>query len=431
MKSAKENTGLPNASVLNFSRLFIFKKTYQPIGFISMGLVFFFLFFGVPPIFAGQGTAAMLGRSDGTILYEKNIDRQLVPASILKIATALAAFHYLGEDFRYKTGAGFEKSTGTLYIKGFGDPLFISEQIRPFCREITSKLHERNIQRIDRIVLDNSYFSEAIAVPGKGGSLNPYDAPTGALCANFNTVKFKWDSSNQHYASAEPQTPLLPFVMEKVRQTGLKKGRIVLDREKSRLYPCFLIRHFLKENGIRVDGRILQGTMPENLSVSISRRSDFTLDVIVRKLLKYSNNFMANQLLLTIGAKQSGPPATLQKGVKAVSDYLTGQLGLTSFKLVEGSGISRENRISCREMISIVQEFKPYHRLLRKKGNEYFKTGTLSSVRTRAGFFRGKDNTLYPFVIMVNRSGGHYQDIKQKMQRTLQDSVPISSISSN
>ncbi|MCF8044364.1 MAG: D-alanyl-D-alanine carboxypeptidase [Desulfarculaceae bacterium] len=365
----------------------------------------------------------MLARGDGTILYENNIDRELIPASILKIATSLAAFHSLGEDFRYKTTAAFEKSTGTLYIKGFGDPLFISEQIRPFCRETASKLHERSIQRIDRIVLDNSYFRDDIAVPGKSGSMNPYDAPTGALCANFNTVKFKRDSSRRDYVSAEPQTPLLPFVMEKVRQTGLKKGRIILDREKSRLYPGFLIRHFLEENGIRVDGEILQGTMPENLSVSITRRSDFTLDVIVRKLLKYSNNFMANQLLLTIGARESGPPATLEKGVKAVSDYLSGELGLASFKLVEGSGISRENRISCREMISIVQKFKPYHRLLRKKGNEYFKTGTLSGVRTRAGFFKGTDDTLYPFVIMVNRNGGHYHAIKQKMKRTLQKRI--------
>ena len=400
--------------------MFVSKRKYVAIGFIPIGLVLFFWFFGVPATFAAQGTAAMLSRDDGTILYEKNIDRQLVPASILKIATALAAFHYLGEGFRYKTGAGFEKSTGTLYIKGFGDPLFISEQIRPFCSEIASTLDQQHIQRIDRIVLDSSYFSDGIAVPGKSDSLNPYDASIGALCANFNTVNFKWDSSRRDYVSAEPQTPLLPFVMKKVRQTGLKKGRIVLDREKSRLYPGFLIRHFLEESGMRVDGKIMQGTMPENLSVSITRRSDFTLDAIVHKLLKYSNNFMANQLLLTIGARESGPPATLEKGVKAVSDYLSGELGLASLKLVEGSGISRENRISCREMMSIVQEFKPYHRLLRKKGNEYFKTGTLSGIRTRAGFFRGKDNTLYPFVIMVNRNGGHYHALKRKLAEMVQ-----------
>ena len=66
-------------------------------------------------------------------------------------------------------------------------------------------------------------------------------------------------------------------------------------------------------------------------------------------------------------------------------------------------------------MLSIVKEFKPYHRLLRKKGNEYYKTGTLSGVRTRAGFLKGKDNTLYPFVIMVNRKGGHYHAVKRRL----------------
>ncbi|MFO7753814.1 MAG: D-alanyl-D-alanine carboxypeptidase [Desulfobacteraceae bacterium] len=370
--------------------------------------------FAVPASSAGQGTAALLGRSDGTILYEKDIDRQLVPASILKIATALAAFHYLGEDFRFKTEAGFEKSTHTLYVKGFGDPLFISEQIRKFCRKIAAKLDDLNIGRIDRIVLDNSFFAGKIAVPGKGGSLNPYDASTGALCANFNTVNFKWDSSRQTYVSAEPQTPLLEFVMEKVRQTGLKKGRIVLDLEESRLYPGFLIRHFLEENGIQVKRKILPGNMPDSLSVNLTYRSEFPLTTIVRKLLKYSNNFTANQLVLAIGAREAGPPATLEKGVRTVSGYLTSLPGLEQVKLVEGSGISRENRISCREMLLVLKEFKQYHRLMRKEGNEYFKTGTLSGVKTRAGFFKGKDNTLYPFVIMVNRNGGHYHAIKQK-----------------
>ena len=391
----------------------IFIRRYGWSSFASAGILLLLMFFLIPASSEARGTAAILARSDGTIVYERNIDRQLVPASILKIATSLAAFHFLGEDFRYKTRAGFEKSTHTLYIKGFGDPLFISEQIRLFSGEISAKLHERNIHRIDRMVLDNSYFSDKIEVPGTNDSLNPYDAGIGALCANFNTVNFKYNSAKQAYVSAEPQTPLLPFVMEKIRRTGLKKGRVVMDRKESSLYPGFLIRHFLEENGIRVKGEILAGTMPESLSLCVTRKSDFTIDDIVQKLLEYSNNFMANQLLLTIGASESGPPATLEKGVKAVSGYLTGQAGLADFKLVEGSGISRKNRISCRGMLSILEEFKPYHRLMRKKDDEYYKTGTLSGIRTRAGFFKEKDGSLYPFVIMVNRKGRHYHAVKK------------------
>ena len=57
--------------------------------------------------------------------------------------------------------------------------------------------------------LDDTYFTQPLTIPGISSSSNPYDAPNGALCANFNTVFFK--HSRDGYASAEPQTPLLPM----------------------------------------------------------------------------------------------------------------------------------------------------------------------------------------------------------------------------
>ncbi len=52
-----------------------------------------------------------------------------------------------------------------------------------------------------------------------------------------------------------------------------------------------------------------------------------------------------------------------------------------------------------------------------KKGNEYYKTGTLSDVRTRAGYFEGHDNRLYPFVIMLNETRVGYENIRRELKQ--------------
>ena len=52
----------------------------------------------------GPADAALLTAPTGQALVSINAERPLVPASILKLLTSLAAFHYLGEDFRFATG---------------------------------------------------------------------------------------------------------------------------------------------------------------------------------------------------------------------------------------------------------------------------------------------------------------------------------------
>jgi D-alanyl-D-alanine carboxypeptidase/D-alanyl-D-alanine-endopeptidase (penicillin-binding protein 4) len=67
--------------------------------------------------------------------------------------------------------------------------------------------------------------------------------------------------------------------------------------------------------------------------------------------------------------------------------------------------------------------FKPYHELMTQKANEFYKTGTLSGVRTRAGYFTDKDKDLYPFVIMVNQPGKGCSRIKKRLQSLTKTSL--------
>ena len=125
---------------------------------------------------------------------------------------------------------------------------------------------------------------------------------------------------------------------------------------------------------------------------------------------------MANQLFLTLALREGGAPATLEKGIKVAMGHAA-SLGIKDLFIEEGSGLSRQNRISPRSMLKILQAFKPHHALMKYENNEYYKTGTLNAVRTRCGYFKGRQNRLYPFVIMINQKGKTYGEIKKKLQK--------------
>ncbi|MBU2628181.1 MAG: D-alanyl-D-alanine carboxypeptidase [Proteobacteria bacterium] len=358
-----------------------------------------------------QSAGVVLADDTGKILYGRNNEELFIPASILKILTSLAAIQILGKEYRFSLDYYFDEDSKNLYIKGFGDPLFISEVIEQLCRKILST---SETDRIHHIILDQTYFSDQIQIPGKGSSLNPYDAPVGALCANFNTITFNHQPTGR-LISAEPQTPLLDVFENDIKATGLMQGRIILTKKQSLLYPGLLIKHFLEKDHISVTGTVLQGRFQSKKEKHFSFESPFELKEVVQKLLQYSNNYIANQLLLTLGAKTYQAPATIEKGVKALNHFAKQFLGFKHLTLLEGSGLSRSNKITPDQMIKILINFLPYHLLLNRQENEFYKTGTLSGVRTRAGYILGKDNRLYPYVIMINQKNTGYDTIRKDL----------------
>ena len=216
--------------------------------------------------------------------------------------------------------------------------------------------------------------------------------------------------------SAEKQTPLPDMIARQIPAGLQKTDRFLLSYNLRRDYPGILMRCFLKASGIKVTGAVQEGIFSGSEKDCMVYTSSFSLSDIIKKLLKFSNNFMANQLMLTMGAYTSGPPATLEKGTAVLNKFAKETLGLKGITIVEGSGLSRRNKVPPAQMRNILIAFLPWHNLLRKNGNEFYKTGTLSDVRSRAGFILGKNNRLYPFVIMLNQTRTGYDGIRQKLQ---------------
>ena len=319
----------------------------------------------------------------GNILAKQHAGDRYVPASTLKILTALAALHYLGPTHRFKTEIYLSPGRD-MVVKGYGDPLLLSEVLKKMAGEIAGKVHSfRNL------ILDDTFFAPNISIPGQGLSTNPYDAPPGPLCANFNTLFFTRDRLG-HILSAEPQTPMIPFAREKIRTLKEKSGRYTFshDTGQASLYAGELLSFFLKQHGASRSGGIYPGIVKQGDKLIYTYYSPFTLKGVIKKMFEFSNNFVANQLFLSMGAREYGPPATLQKGVRSVLGYAEKKLGLKNLEIVEGSGISRKNRISPEDMLKVLCQFRPYRSLLQRNGPFHYKTGTLRGIRTRAGYIK-------------------------------------------
>ncbi len=348
----------------------------------------------------GEKDAVLIASPQGKVLLQIHADKKLVPASAFKIFTSLVTLHYLGPEYQFTTEFYLDPK-GNLKIKGYGDPQLLSETIREMATALSKKIDSFN-----DLILDDSFFSGQLSAPGTVPSFQPYDASNGALCVNFNTVSFK--RVNHAYVSDEEQTPLLPFIDKRIRNSSLQRGRIVLSNQgnETTLYAGHLFKYFLTNAGIKSQGEIRLGRVQKHEDqLLFTYTSPFPIKDSITKLLKYSNNFIANQLLLTCGAKAYGAPGNLDKGVTSALKYAREVLKTDDLSLAEGSGISRKNIVTANVMLKVLNVFEPHHELLRQEGGEFFKTGTLDGVRSRAGYIADGKGELYRFVVIMNTRG--------------------------
>lgn len=355
---------------------------------------------------------------DGGLLAAHNPDTPLVPASILKIATGLEALTLLGKDFRFETLCALGPDQ-TLYLKGTGDPMLVSEEIAI----IAHGLRQRGVSRITGLVLDDSAFILPLPADGAGNSLNPYDVANSALAVNFNTINITVNGAGL-VQSAEPQTPTLPIMARLGRKLGSGTHRINISANHDHIwhYTGELLQAQLRAAGIAVSGGFHRGQLPPDLPILYRHSSSKPLTVTVEAMLRYSNNFIANQLFLVCGAHQSGFPATWEKGRQALDDFLRIRVGLPDpdFTIEEGSGLSRKNRITPRAMLAVLNAFKPHADLLTLEKGLRLKSGTLKGVYSYAGYFAGPRG-LDPFVLMLNQPDNgrdrllsHLKDLHQR-----------------
>jgi len=352
----------------------------------------------------------------GNELVSQHADRPFVPASVAKIVTAWLAIEVLGEKHHFETRF-YMDSRRILYVRGGGDPFLISEELAVLAPELLAKT---GAESFPAIVLDASYYPDKLQIPGIENTDEAYDALNSALAVNFNTIYAVRKGKN--VSSAEKQTPITPLAISQFRARGPKgRGRISLAQEDpkvSALYAGELIAAFIEQSGGKVDGAISIGSVPESLEPVYAHKQSRSLTEILRLMLLGSNNYITNQVFLEVGAHRLGGPVSLGKSLQVARQSLAEHDLTNSIRLMEGSGISRDNRFTAAGLAEILHNFAPYAGLLRKtrRGSRY-KTGTLSDVRTLTGYAQTSKHGLVRFVISL---GGRTGNLRFRLLRVIE-----------
>jgi D-alanyl-D-alanine carboxypeptidase/D-alanyl-D-alanine-endopeptidase (penicillin-binding protein 4) len=343
-------------------------------------------------------------------LIALNADKAFVPASILKLVTSSAALVALGPEYRFKTGFYLDKGNN-LWVKGYGDPFLVSEEL---CL-IADQLAYRGLKEINDIYIDSSFFENGVVVDGTTFSSNPYDAFNGGFGVNFNTVSFLIDKDGKIVESntCNPLTEVginlanKNFPKRKKRKSSTEKYLNISESPKlAEENGGQHLQELLLRRGVRVNGTIVTGQiLPDDASLLYEHLSSKNLEEMIRELLKYSNNYVTNQIFLTMGAELYGPPGNFAKGTKVVHDFLR-QYGLPMLTLVEGSGLSRNNQVTAHQMSEVLRVMEPVRTLIKssENGMVYSKTGTMTNIQTLAGYIErpGRPDEPLAFVILLN-----------------------------
>ena len=379
------------------------------------------------------------------------------PASLMKLVTTTAALDLLGPAFTWRTPVFLEGQLrdgvwqGNVYIQGSGDPRLGVEQLWLLMRRIQA-LGIRQIQ--GDIVLDRSVFSVPAQDPGgfDGEPLRPYNAAPDALLINFKSLLVQFVPDPAHKVARVHIEPPLAGVKWPATvplsagdcsdyRTGLKADfQQALSIGFAGTYPLSCgektwpvaysdplqfasraVGGMWLQLGGQLSGSVRDGSVPSGAKPVLTHESA-TLAELVRDINKFSNNVMADQVFLTLGAQKRGN-GNANTASDTVNAWWRERLPQAEPPLLDkGSGLSRDARITAQSMAYLLQwawgqGFMPElmaslpitgldGTLKRSKSSAmaHLKTGSLRDVMGIAGYVDAAQGQRFVLVAMVNHA---------------------------
>ena len=267
---------------------------------------------------------------------------------------------------------------------------------------IVDKIKQLDIQSFSSIQADLSYFSESLNNTKSATSNNPYDASASALAANFNTIEV--DVIDGTVTSGEVQTPIT--TMAKSLAKGLTNGKHRINLGNARRGPQYFVEvlseklHLVE---IEVEQTQIMQSEPSDLTLLFTHYNSRPLDQVIAAMLEYSNNFIANQLFLMLGAEKLDVPAAFDKSRQMLTQFVDRHFQWQQYAVYDGAGLSINNRLSARQLIDIAQKFAPYRNLMpSQKQVIKAKSGTLNGVSCYAGYVFREGKWL-TFALLINQ----------------------------
>ena len=263
--------------------------------------------------------------SDGSTIASHNEETPLVPASIMKSVTTAALLESAGPDWRYHTRVYIDGPTdlgylrGNVIVEGACDPTLNSDK-EPYSEdiveEIVKALSDQYINRIEgSIIIDENNFSgESQPSSWAKEDCNRYYG-TGSHAFNYS------DNAKGEAAVKQPSATFLSYL----KITLQAKGIDIEDKE-----------------------------IPEGRRIQIHDHLSAPLDEIMRSCMMRSDNLFAESMLRTYGKLEGGDGSTEQATSQEMLLWQDKKLPLNGVEIVDGSGLSRSNRITANFMTELL-----------------------------------------------------------------------------
>lgn len=425
--------------------------------------------FAAAPLAKAKVGVMVIESDSGKTVYARGERSPLNAASNVKLVTSAAALSLLGPEYRWRTtlslsgpqsasppAAGGEVS-GDLVLRGGGDPALTVEDLAA----MVSDLAALGIRKIHGgLVVDDGFFDGATVAPAydQKKESTASRAPSSAASLNGNVVavtvipgatagapaRVTVDPASPYFAVSgsvitATDGPASPNVETRddagTRTRIMISGRIRLGSEPRTFYrrvvhPALFtgqsLRQQLERRGIIVEKPTRVAAAPAQGARVLSTHESAPLAVVVQDLNKRSNNYMAEQVLRTMGAEIVGRPGTWEKGLEAVARYLAGAgLPRGSYQMTNGAGLYDSNHFSAEQLVKLLRaasrDFRlssEYlsslaiagtdgtiaHRMSGTLAERYVraKTGTLATVSCLSGFAGSPGRVPLVFSILIN-----------------------------
>ena len=325
-------------------------------------------------------------------VYSQNRSLSLRPASNEKLTVAVTALERLGTSFRIPTEVRGEGSYtpdgvwhGRLVLKGYGDPAFYSSDLRRLANEV----RDAGIVKVTgAVVADETYFDKVRVGPG-------------------------WKPS--YYKDESP--PLSALVVNRARLDG----RISSDPARA---AGVLFKRALRAAGVTVLGRVKKAAAEPGapiLAEVVSR----SLQALVLRMNRVSDNFYAEMLMKLIGAQVRGS-GTTAAGAAVVRSTLRNHgvpLKGVTYLLIWGVSDAGFNSAFVRSLPVAGVNGTLEDRM--RSGPAYrhvlAKTGTTNRASALSGYVTNSSgNARYVFAILQNGSPIPYWYARQAQDRFAQ-----------
>ncbi len=390
-------------------------------------------------------------RNEDEVVDSVNPRQTKIPASVTKILTTYAIVQKMPVGFKFKTQLFYDGEN--LYLKGGGDPAFVSEKmwflVNEFTRSQVNKITKDIVvddTLFDNVRYDNSRESKRVD--------RAYDSPIGAMSFNWNAVNVfirPSEIDKKAIVVIDPESEVFELVNQTKTVSGSAKkdlvvvinnsarkitvsGEISKSAEEKAIYKSisdpdiwsgYQLKAFLKQRNIYLYGQVRRGIVPASAKLVASVDSK-SISEILTDMNKFSNNFVAEMFTKNLAALEVKQNASLKQGVEVIQTELN-KLGLTEkdFNIINPSGFTLENRLSAHALNQVLtamkNNFPVYPEVLeslpiagidgtlrkrmknsKAEGWVRAKTGYLDGVVSLAGYAGQRDGEVYTFSFLYN-----------------------------